>query len=318
MPCPPALRGAWGRAVRRARPPAQPSAAALQRRRAGWLLSLSRPLCRPCPPAELYQRRSGSSAQQVEGLSAFQLRDALLAFGPLDKDWVVQVGAAGGGLCETGLLEGKLLLACALGLCGARLAGARGRLTLLGGRVPGGGRTIACRACALPPPPQLAHHTITCTHSSAHTSTHPPAAGQPRRGRVLAPQRRLPAGHQRPDPGLRLRRAAVGAGGAPRPCPAPAGSPGSLSHACFLQRTHLQASPPSAAQTPHPGADTAPARPPLRRSPSPWALSRPCRAGSPSTGTSGTWRSCWQPSRRKASLRTRPSSSAGPAAAAAP
>ncbi len=49
----------------------------------------------PAACAALYQQRAGKG-ESLDGLTAMQLRDMLLALAPLDKDWVVQVGGWAG------------------------------------------------------------------------------------------------------------------------------------------------------------------------------------------------------------------------------
>lgn len=46
------------------------------------------------PMRDLLVQKAGLPQSQVEGLTAFELRDALLVLDPLDKQWVAQVNQA--------------------------------------------------------------------------------------------------------------------------------------------------------------------------------------------------------------------------------
>lgn len=46
------------------------------------------------PMRDLLVQKAGVSLNQIEGLTAFELRDALLVLDPLDKVWVAKVNQA--------------------------------------------------------------------------------------------------------------------------------------------------------------------------------------------------------------------------------
>ena len=61
---------------------------------------------RPKSPAAAAAAGQGGAAEELEGLTASQLRDRLLALAPLDKAWVVKVNQARGGTLLRLLISG--------------------------------------------------------------------------------------------------------------------------------------------------------------------------------------------------------------------